>query len=101
MIHAASPFHYNVQDPVKDFLEPAVAGTTSILKFVHEHVSSVKRVVVLSSFAAMRDDSQTPPPVYDESYWNPVTWDEAVQNTRKTYQGSKVRMPSNTPDKPR
>ena len=89
VIHTASPFHYNVEDPVKDFLEPAVTGTTSILKAIKDGGPSVKRVVLLSSFAAMRDDEQKSP-FYDESSWNPVTWDEAARNKRRTYQGSKT-----------
>lgn len=86
MVHTTSPFHYNIQDPVKDFLEPAVNGTTNILKAVKAGAPSVKRVVALSSFASMRDDSG----FFDESKWNPVTWQEATENTKKTYQGSKV-----------
>lgn len=91
VIHTASPFHYNVQDPVKDFLEPAVTGTTSILEAVKSSGHPVKRVVLLSSMAAMRDDTKSKPPFYDDSTWNPVTWDEAVKDKKKTYQGSKVR----------
>ena len=89
VIHTASPFHYNVEDPVRDFLEPAVTGTTSILKAVKEGAPSVKRVVLLSSFAAMRSSDKTPP-FYDESCWNPVTWEEAAQDKTKTYQASKT-----------
>ena len=92
VIHTASPFHYNVRDPVKDFLEPAVIGTTSILEAVEKYAPSVQRVVILSSFAAMRDGSDQDPPLYDESSWNPITWDEAAQDTKKTYRGSKVRV---------
>ena len=89
VLHMASPFHYNVQDPVKDFLEPAITGSTSILKAVKDFAPEVKRVVLTSSFAALRDDSK-PGALIDESSWNPVTWDEAVEDKRKTYQGSKV-----------
>ena len=91
VLHMASPFHYNVQDPVKDFLEPAITGSTSILKAVKDFAPSVKRVVLTSSFAALRNDSK-PAALIDESSWNPVTWDEAVENKRKTYQGSKASL---------
>lgn len=87
----ASPVHHNIEDPVKDFLEPAITGSTSILKAIKEFAPSVKRVVLTSSFAALRDDSKEGA-LIDESSWNPVTWDEAVENKRKTYQGSKVSV---------
>lgn len=90
VIHTTSPFHYNVQDPVKDMLEPAVNGTTSILQAVKDNAPTVKRVVVLSSFAAIRDDAKDAGTTFDETCWNPVTWEEASTNTKKTYQGSKT-----------
>ncbi|CAK7237807.1 methylglyoxal reductase (NADPH-dependent) gre2 [Sporothrix bragantina] len=87
VIHTASPFPSSFNDPVKDVLEPAINGTTGILKAIQAHAPSVKRVVITSSFAAMTQDS-TPPKIYDESSWNPITWDEAL--TSKTYRGSKT-----------
>ncbi|KAJ5739275.1 hypothetical protein N7533_012059 [Penicillium manginii] len=53
VLHTASPFHFNVQDPVKDFLDPAIKGTTGILKAIKSYAPSVKRVVITSSFAAI------------------------------------------------
>jgi len=54
----------------------------------------VKQVVITSSFAAMNQwgngPYEEPPLKYDESIWNPVTWEEALQgNTRMAYQASK------------
>ena len=89
VLHTASPFHFNVQDPVKDFLEPAVQGSTGVLKAVHSFAPNVSRIVLTSSIAAMRNDDEVAPH-YTESSWSTVTWDEAASNTRKTYQGSKV-----------
>lgn len=45
VIHTASPFHFNVTDTKKDFLDPAIIGTTGILKAVKKNAPSVKRVV--------------------------------------------------------
>ena len=45
VIHTASPFHFNVTDPQKELLDPAVIGTTSILKSIKQHAPTVKRVV--------------------------------------------------------
>lgn len=97
VLHTASPFHFNVQDLVKDFLEPAVTGTTSILQAIKDNAPSVKRVVITSSFAAINHGSDKKPPFYDETCWNPITWDEAAQDKTKAYRGSKVRTNTSLP----
>ncbi|KAK1641474.1 ketoreductase [Colletotrichum phormii] len=54
VIHVASPFHYNVTDPKRDLIDPAVFGTTGVYKAIKDSCPSVKRVVVVtSSFAAI------------------------------------------------
>ena len=50
-------------------IDPAVAGTTGILKSALEHGSSVRRIVVTSSCATIRDVA-TEPRVYSEADWN-------------------------------
>jgi hypothetical protein len=45
VIHTASPFHFNVTDVQKDLLDPAVNGTTGILKAIVSKAPRVKRVV--------------------------------------------------------
>ncbi|ODQ50515.1 D-lactaldehyde dehydrogenase [Saitoella complicata NRRL Y-17804] len=55
IMHIASPFHFNVQDPYKDLIDPAVKGTKSLLEAAHKHGDKVKRVIVTSSFAAMME----------------------------------------------
>lgn len=88
VLHTASPFHFNVQDPVKDFLDPAIKGTTGILKAIKEYAPTVKRVVITSSFAAIVNGKQHPK-VYSEKEWNPVTWEEALDHSQ-VYRASKV-----------
>ncbi|TLD27908.1 NAD dependent epimerase/dehydratase [Venturia nashicola] len=87
VLHIASPVHHKSEDPVKDMLEPAINGTVGILRAAKAFAPQVKRVVITSSFAAMYNAS--PPKVYDETSWNPVTWDEAVTK-RSAYLGSKT-----------
>lgn len=53
VIHSASPFHFNVTDVQKELLDPAVMGTTGILKSIKKNAPTVKRVAITSSFAAM------------------------------------------------
>ncbi|KAK4867677.1 hypothetical protein LT330_001187 [Penicillium expansum] len=88
VLHTASPFHFNVQDPVKDFLDPAIKGTTGILNAIKEYAPTVKRVVITSSFAAMVNGKQHPK-VYSEKEWNPLTWEEAMDHSQ-VYRGSKT-----------
>lgn len=44
VIHTASPFHEDVKDVKKEFLDPAIIGTIGLLKAVKKHDSTVKRV---------------------------------------------------------
>ncbi|KAL4914696.1 NAD(P)-binding protein [Aspergillus aurantiobrunneus] len=88
VLHTASPFHYNVQDPVKDFLDPAIRGTTGILKAVKAYAPTVKRVVITSSFAAIVN-VKAHEKVYSEKIWNPITWEEGLVSSQ-TYRASKT-----------
>ncbi|KAJ4289364.1 methylglyoxal reductase (NADPH-dependent) gre2 [Collariella sp. IMI 366227] len=90
--HTASPYQLHWDDPVKDCLEPAINGTTGILKSIKIHAPSVKRVVITSSSAAIL----SPPDhraVYDESCWSDVSWEQA-KDVKHTYRASKVGKPS-------
>jgi len=90
VIHTASPFHFNVTDPKKDLLDPAIIGTTGILKAIKKSAPTVKRVVITSSFAAILNVKATPGYEYSEKDWNPVTEEEAVENPTNAYRASKT-----------
>ncbi|RDW60933.1 hypothetical protein BP6252_12316 [Coleophoma cylindrospora] len=79
VIHTASPFQLNVEDNVRDLLDPAIKGTTSVLTSVQKCNPSVQRVVITGSFACMVDLSKGTRPgyVYTEKDWNPVTYETA------------------------
>jgi len=66
--HTASPFHYKSTDP-DDLIIPAVRGTTSILNSALKNGSSLKRFILTSSVAAVREDTSVPR-VFTESNWN-------------------------------
>ncbi|KAH9034606.1 hypothetical protein EDB85DRAFT_995454 [Lactarius pseudohatsudake] len=66
--HTASPFHYNAIEP-DELIIPAVRGTTSILNSALKHGTGVKRIVLTSSVAAIREVTPTPRD-YDETNWN-------------------------------
>ncbi|KAF2429195.1 NAD(P)-binding protein [Tothia fuscella] len=92
VIHTASPFHFNVTDIQKELLDPAVIGTTSILKSINAHAPSVKHVVVTSSFAAIvnQNNPANPGHTYSEEDWNPVSKEQAVENPMNGYRASKT-----------
>lgn len=45
VIHTSSPYRFNISDIKKDLLDPAVIGTTGILKAITQNAPTVKRVV--------------------------------------------------------
>ena len=85
--HTASPFHYKATHPDGTFLYsiygppsivnwvyaeliiPAVRGTTSILNSALKHGNTVKRFILTSSVAAIREETTTPR-VFNETNWN-------------------------------
>ena len=89
VLHTASPFHFNVTDPKKDLLDPAIIGTAGILKAIKASAPSVKRVGITSSFASIVNPDGHPEE-YSEKIWNPVTMEEAMGNTATAYRGSKT-----------
>lgn len=89
VLHTASPFHFNVTDVKKDLLDPAIIGTTTLLKAVKRNAPSVKRVAITSSFAAIINPAGHPK-VYSESVWNPITPEEAVASPQNGYRASKT-----------
>ena len=52
----------------RDLIEPALLGTKNVLTSVAKHKSSIKRVVLTSSFAAVNKAKKGPfkPPRYTE-----------------------------------
>lgn len=67
VIHVASPYTLEVEDPQRDLVDPAVNGTISILESAVA-TPTVKRIVITSSFAAISSGPRDEP--YDESDWN-------------------------------
>lgn len=73
VFHTASPFTSNFKDPQKELIDPAVKGTENILNQASK-TSSVKRVVVTSSCAAIYSDAtdceKAPNGMLTEALWN-------------------------------
>ncbi|KAG7288364.1 hypothetical protein NEMBOFW57_007895 [Staphylotrichum longicolle] len=87
VVHTASPYQLHWDDPVKHCLDPAIKGTTGILKSVHAYAPTVKRVIITSSSAAVLNPPNHPK-AYDESSWCDVTWEQAM-DPQNTYKASK------------
>ena len=95
VVHSASPFLYKAISNNRDFLDPAVNGTTEILRSVQAVAPNVKRVVITSSFASVADlphPEKIAGKTFVDDDWNPITWEEALNATDKgvPYQGSKT-----------
>ncbi len=73
VFHTASPFTSAVDDPQKELIEPALLGTRNVLETANK-VSTVKRVVLTSSCAAIVGDTkdllQLPKGTATEENWN-------------------------------
>ncbi len=73
VFHTASPFTLAVRDAQRDLVDPAVNGTRNVLEQA-DATSSVKRVVLTSSCAAITGDhadlSALPGGVMTEAHWN-------------------------------
>ncbi|KAI2627161.1 hypothetical protein GGS21DRAFT_492999 [Xylaria nigripes] len=72
VVHTASPYYHNVQDPINDFIDPAVKGTTGPLRSIKMHG----------------------PTVYDETIWACTSLVDAMNNPEQAYNASKRNLPN-------
>ncbi|KAF5767793.1 putative cinnamyl-alcohol dehydrogenase [Helianthus annuus] len=72
VFHTASPFYHNVTDPQAELIDPAVKGTLNVLGSCSKASSSIKRVVVTSSMAAVAYNGRprNPDVVVDETWFS-------------------------------
>jgi nucleoside-diphosphate-sugar epimerase len=68
--HVASPVGVASEDPIKDVINVAINGTTSLLNSALKYGKNVKSVVVVSSLVSVLDSSVPEEYVYDEKNWN-------------------------------
>ncbi|KDQ17955.1 hypothetical protein BOTBODRAFT_29272 [Botryobasidium botryosum FD-172 SS1] len=94
IIHTASPFVGNAQEP-DEWIKPAVDGTLNALKSAKEFGTSVKRVVITSSVAAVQQPKTEMPAIYTETDWNTSAVEEVKEKGAQAghlvkYRASKV-----------
>jgi len=83
IMHVASPFHYNVNDP-KDLIDPAKKGTVSLLSAALKNGPNVKRIVITSSFAAISEPKEEAGYLYTEKDWNNASSKEVQEKGKDT-----------------
>ncbi|KAI0653483.1 NAD-P-binding protein [Cubamyces menziesii] len=76
VVHTASPVSPPVDDP-EAFIKPAVEGTVGILGSALK--TDVRRIVVVSSIAAIASGTVASPGVYTEEQWN----DQAIRTVEE------------------
>ena len=73
VMHTASPYKLNVDDPQRDLVDPALNGTRNVLEAV-SRTETVTRVVLTSSCAAIYGDTadcdDAPGGILTEDVWN-------------------------------
>jgi len=89
VFHVASPFQFEVEDPQKDLVDPAVKGTINVLESCKR--VGVTRVVVTSSCAAIvEQDAATEPEKYGDKIWTEKDWNTTCTLENAPYFLSKV-----------
>ncbi|CAK7892258.1 putative NADPH-dependent methylglyoxal reductase Grp2p [[Candida] anglica] len=91
-MHTASPFTYDITDPEKDLILPALEGTRQALTSIKKYGPQITRVVVTSSDAAVysAEDEQKKGLYFDESSWNNISREEAIKDPVSAYYGAKA-----------
>ncbi|PYH46051.1 SDR family oxidoreductase [Aspergillus saccharolyticus JOP 1030-1] len=95
VLHLASAFTYEAQPGQfeEKLLRPAVQGTTVLCEAAHQ-TKTVRRVVIVSSFAAVYDAAKGPQPgkVYTDADWSPLGFEEGrdTRDVAVAYRASKV-----------
>lgn len=84
VLHMASPVVLGSSDPQRDVIDPALKGTHNVFDAV-EKAGNIRRVVLTSSIAAMRDEDLPADHLFTEADWN-----ESASIERNAYQLSKT-----------
>jgi len=84
VLHTASPYTLDAQDPQRELVDPAVQGTRGVLQACVTNGNVLRRVVVTSSMAAITDSPE------DNKIYNEQDWNTASTLKRNPYYFSKV-----------
>jgi len=81
VMHVASPYVLDVDDPQRDLVDPALTGTLNVLKAARD--AGARRVVLTSSLAAITDEP-------DDRLLTEDDWNEKSSLVRNPYHYSKT-----------
>jgi len=90
VLHMASPFHFEADDPQELFV-PAVNGTLGVLKSVQKNNPKVQRIVITSSVAAIVSSNIKGPHTFTEKDWNQVSIPECEKKGKEASNQDKYR----------
>lgn len=85
VLHTASPFSFEVEEPERDILKPAIEGTKLILDSIFNYAPQVTRVVITASTAGCRPEVELPDNVANEETWTFIDYDVAKDNLILAY----------------
>jgi nucleoside-diphosphate-sugar epimerase len=88
VFHVASPFFIKADDPQRELIQPAVAGTANVLKSVARAGPRPPRVVLTSSVAAVHGEYATPP--VNGDLYTDADWNESSTVDTQPYHASKA-----------
>lgn len=90
--HIASPYFTISTNPMKELIEPAVNGTKNVMTSALKS-PTLKRLTIMSSFAAVVDLSKGARPgyTYTSDEWDPMTLEQALKDGVMGYHYSKTQ----------
>lgn len=89
-LHTASPVSFAVTDLERDTLHPIINGTKYVLRSIKTYGSQIERLVITSSVGTIFNSTTTEPAEYNETNWNPITWEQSLQDPASALGGSKT-----------
>jgi nucleoside-diphosphate-sugar epimerase len=92
VIHSASPVSFSAKNPMKDVVDPAIKGTTNMLRAIKAYAPQVKKFVYTSSFATVRKRDIVYPKgkVINEKTWVDASLEDVHASGENAYRVSKV-----------
>ncbi|KAI3433285.1 hypothetical protein D9Q98_003104 [Chlorella vulgaris] len=90
IFHCASPFFIEAGDPQAQLVDPAVQGTRNVMEAAAHNKAVVRRVVLTSSCAAIKGNSNPDPPKVGTTY-SEADWNETSTLPAEAYWVSKVQ----------
>lgn len=88
LVHTASPVIIMAEDFNPDFIDPAIAGTLSVLSAAKTD-GNIKRIVLTSSLSASTHHAPSQDTVITEDSWNPITIEQGSKDRILAYPASK------------